>query len=106
MSEDKLLDDYLSEVGSLASIPAHERMTLLARARLGEANARKRYIECLLLETASIATSECPPGMRPLDAIQEANVILVRLVDDDQTPDPAAVLDDAVRGHLAALTGG
>lgn len=106
MNDAQLLEDYLTEVRSLPTVPVTERASLLALARGGDAVARRRAIESLLLEAATVATRDCPVGMRALDAIQEANVVVVRLVDDDQTPDPAAVLDDAVRGHFASLTDG
>jgi hypothetical protein len=104
VTDDQLLGEYLSEVRSLSSTSEAERANWLALARGGDATARKRYIESLLLEAATVATGECPPGMRPLDAIQEANVVLVDLVDDSQLPDPATALVEAVRRHLSSIT--
>jgi hypothetical protein len=106
VQDDQLLGEYLSEVRSLPIASAAERASGLALTRGGDAAARKRYIESLLLEAATVATDECPQGIRPLDAIQEANVVLVHLVDDSQVPDPANVLIDAVRHHLSSMTSG
>ena len=103
MNDARLLEEYLTEVRGLPTVPATERADLVERARGGDAEARKRAIESLLPEAATVATSECPVGMRVLDAIQEANVVVVRLVDDEQVPDPASALGDAVRRHLSAL---
>ena len=44
--------------------------------------------------------------MRPLDAVQEANPILLRLVDDESVDRPAAHLSDAIQAHFADLSGG
>jgi hypothetical protein len=91
VTDDQLLGEYLSEVRSLSSTSEAERANWLALARGGDATARKRYIESLLLEAAT-------------DAIQEANVVLVDLVDDSQLPDPATALVEAVRRHLSSIT--
>lgn len=41
--------------------------------------------------------------MRPLDAIQEANLVLLRLIDDASVDHPAARLTDALLAHFAEV---
>lgn len=104
MEEARLLEDYLSEIARLGVMSAGEDADLLLRqAREGDAVARSRFIDSLLPLTATVAMRECPPWMRPLDAIQEANVVLLTLVDDPDVTDPEQVLAAAVQSWLASM---
>jgi hypothetical protein len=76
---------------------------LLQEARAGDAVARSRFIDSLLQLTATVARRECPSWMRPMDAIQEANVVLLRLVDDPDVTDPEQVLAAAIQSWLVSL---
>jgi hypothetical protein len=42
--------------------------------------------------------------MRRLDAVQEANLVLMRLIDDPSIDHPAARLTDALVTHFAEVT--
>jgi hypothetical protein len=51
--------------------------------------------------TALLALRLAPDWMRPLDAIQEGNLVLLRLVDDASVGQPATRLSDAMLAHFA-----
>ena len=55
--------------------------------------------------TAKIAIENKPPRMRPIDAIQEGNLVLMRLIDDAQVASPLAELPLAVQRHFDELGG-
>lgn len=102
MEDDRLLDEYLSEVARLGVVSSSEdTAALLEQARDGDAEARSRFIDSLLPLTATVAVRERPAWMQPLDAIQEANVVLINLVDNPEVADPGQVLAGAVQTHLA-----
>lgn len=93
---------YLQEARKLPQIAEADERDLLARARAGDRAARKAVTESYLELAAMLALKHRPPGMREIDAIQEANVVLMRLI-DGSADRPAAELPDAVRRHLDGL---
>ena len=97
-SDDELLAAYLREVRELPVLGQGEEGDALARSRTraGDETARRRLIEGYLELTALLAIRLAPDGMRPLDAIQEANLVLIRLVDDTAVTRLAARLTDAI----------
>ena len=95
-SDEENLALYLSEVRKLPLLPPSEEREALKRAREGDEAARRRVIEGYLELTTLLALRLAPEGMRPLDAVQEANVVLMRLVDDASVDRPAARLTDAL----------
>lgn len=100
---DDYLDEYLAEVSALPVPDEGTEAALLSDARGGDDAAKKRVIEGLLLLTANAAKVAHPPGMSGLDAIQEANLVLVRIVEDPAVAKPRAVLAQAVTDHLGSL---
>lgn len=61
-------------------------------------------IEGYLELTALLALRLAPDWMRPLDAIQEGNIVLIRLVDDAAADHPAAHLTDAMLTHFVEVS--
>jgi hypothetical protein len=80
--DDQLLQQYLSDVRAVPDLGRETLGDLLARARDGEAEAEARVLEALLEVTAVLTQHLAPPTMRTLDAIQEANLVLMSLVRD------------------------
>lgn len=76
----------------------------LKRGREGDESARRRVMEGHLELTALLALRLTPNWMRPLDAVQEANLVLIRLIDDASVDHPAARLTDALLAHFADVT--
>src|SRR5438309_10068136 len=97
-SDDELLAAYLRDVRDLPVLGQGEEGDALARSRTrpGDQRARKRLIEGHLELTALLAIRLAPGRMRPLDAIQEANLVLIRLVDDPSVTRLAARPPDAL----------
>jgi DNA-directed RNA polymerase sigma subunit (sigma70/sigma32) len=103
-ADDEHLAEYLNEVGGLHRLSSDDEREELVRAREGDQVARRRVIEGNLEVTAHLALRLAPDWMRPLDAIQEANLVLVRLVDDGSSGRPADRLSDDLVRHFAEVT--
>jgi histidinol-phosphatase len=93
---------YLQEARKLPQIAETDEQDLLARARAGDRAARKAVAESYLELAAMLALKHRPPGMREIDAIQEANVALMRLIDGSGER-PAVELPEAVRRRMEKL---
>jgi DNA-directed RNA polymerase sigma subunit (sigma70/sigma32) len=102
-SENKHLADYLEKVRQIPLLTSGEERESLKRAREGDESARRRVIEGYLEVTALLALRLAPDWMRPLDAIQEGNIVLLRLVDDVSVAVPAARLSEALVAHFAEV---
>ena len=104
VDSDAALVDYLTQVKRYAGQVPARRRALLSQARAGHLDARQRYIDCLLHEAATISLRERPSWMPELDAVQEANLVLVRLVDNPEVADPQREIQAAVRAHFSSLS--
>lgn len=93
---------YLREARKLPAIPETEEKELLARARAGDRAARRTLVDSYLELAAMLALKFRPPGIRELDAIQEANIVLLRLIEGGGER-PAAELADAIRRRMEEL---
>ena len=102
-SDDDHLVNYLEKVRQIPLLASRDEAVTLKRAREGDESARKRVIEGYLEVTALLALRLAPDWMRPLDAIQEGNIVLVRLVDDATVAHPAARLSEALSAHFAEV---
>jgi DNA-directed RNA polymerase sigma subunit (sigma70/sigma32) len=102
-SEDELLATYLHEVRELPVLSPSEERDLLTRGRNGDEAARKRVIEGYLELIAVLAIRLAPDWMGSIDAIQEGNVVLTRLVDEMSVARPAVRLTDALLAHFEGL---
>jgi DNA-directed RNA polymerase sigma subunit (sigma70/sigma32) len=104
--EDQLLQQYLSDVRTIPDLDREPLADLLARARDGEAEAEARVLEALLEVTAVLTQHLAPPTMRTLDAIQESNLVLMRLVRDRDVQVPVLALPAALAVRFTELEGG
>ncbi|HEX3828241.1 MAG TPA: hypothetical protein VHV82_13325 [Sporichthyaceae bacterium] len=64
------------------------------------------YVGPLLEVVALVAVAAAPTGMPPMDAVAEANLIFLRLVEDPAVPDPLLTLGETLQTRLGELTGG
>ena len=102
-SDDEHLADYLEKVRQTPLLTSGEERESLKRAREGDESARKRVIEGYLEVTALLAIRLAADWMRLLDAIQEGNLVVLRLVDDASVAVPAARLGEALVAHFAEV---
>ena len=96
MAHDESFQEYLQSARSLTLVAPGDVDGLLARARAGDAESKRRLIEGHLELTAMLAWSLRPVWLAPIDAAQEANLILVRLIEDQTCPVPLAELIPAL----------
>jgi hypothetical protein len=73
-------------VRSLPVLSRDDAEEVLALARSGDEPAHRRVIEGYLELTAVLALRLAPPWLAWLDAVQEANLVLLQTVDDDSVP--------------------
>jgi hypothetical protein len=103
VDERQVLEEYLTAIRELQPARRLYDDELLKAARAGDQASRRVVIECLLEITALLAIRYAPERLRILDAIQEANVVLCRLVDDTSCPDPVLRLTPAIKERLDVL---
>jgi hypothetical protein len=96
-------DAFWTEAAALPTFDHPTRLALLARARDGEVSAKRQLVYALTARTVAAVFEGTPSWMRRVDAIQEAIVVLDRLIDDPDVPDPEVVLENRVAEHLRSL---
>ncbi|HEX2058201.1 MAG TPA: sigma-70 factor domain-containing protein [Actinomycetota bacterium] len=94
------VERYLSEVRTKPVLSSLEEADLAEQARAGDEEALLQWIDSYLFMTASIALRLCPPAMAPLEAIQEANAVLTRLLSDGGARSPIAELGRSIEEHF------
>ena len=95
-----LVDQYLEEVRSLATPLANEE-TLRSRARRGDKAATAELVRSYLSLAAELGLRLAPDRLTKLEAIQEANLVLMRVIADDESP--ALVLGPRIANHFAEM---
>ena len=94
------LSEYFKEIRALPRVSAINESELLAAWRRRDDEAAKsaldRAFRGYLDVTALLALHLAPPWMSPIEAIQEANLVLMRLVEDPAVPRPIALLTSAL----------
>jgi hypothetical protein len=85
------------------------RAGLLGQVRDADTDQARRellcgYVEPVLEVVALMAVAAAPQSMRPMDAVAEANVIFVGLVQDASVPDPLLALADSLQATLRRIT--
>lgn len=100
--KDWALDRYLIEIRNQSSIPKNET-DLLEAAREGDKKARLALVRSYLAITAELGLRLAPPSMAPLQAVEEANLVLLRLIGAG-VEKPAVELGPAIHKHLSGLT--
>jgi DNA-directed RNA polymerase sigma subunit (sigma70/sigma32) len=106
VDDSRALEDYMSAVRDLPPLRREREVELLKAARAGDKSSRQLAIEGLVEMTALLAIRYAPEGMRLIDAIQEANVVLNRFVDDPDCADPGLNLASGITAHFEALARG
>lgn len=97
----KLLEVYLADVRAIAPIDQEEERALLARARAGDTSASRTVVTALLAPAADVALPLAgPSGLRELEALAEANAVVLRLVEGDE-PLVSGRLEEAIREKLS-----
>lgn len=102
---DDPLELYLRELKSAPPLAPDEEETLLAKARNeGDRVAKKRVVTSYLARTAEIALRIRPGRLPPLDAIQEANLVLIRVIEDPFVRKPRRALERRIAEHFHDLS--
>lgn len=94
-------EQYIAEIRRQSLIPIDEHQ-LMGAAREGDAKARDQLIKSYLYIAALTGLRLARPSMNPLDAIQEANLVLLRLIDTG-VEKPAVELGPAIEKHFATF---
>lgn len=76
---------------------------MLQRTRSGDGEAEMELARGLLELTAVVTRHLAPPTMRTLDAIQEANVVLMALLQDRSVASPVHALPGALSRRFVDL---
>lgn len=105
VSENEALDHYLKDVRGLPDLDRAAIADLLHRAREGDDHAETELLQGLLELTAVMTQHLAPSTMRTLDAIQEANLVLMTLVKDRAVASPVHALPEALDQRFAELEG-
>ena len=96
-------DSYMAEIRGLPVADLAMEVRLLQPARDGDEHAMRELIEGHLLRAAELGVGLAPDWMSPLDAVQEANLVLMRLLSDASVPSPLQALPGAIRRHLRGI---
>ena len=94
-------EQYIAEIRRQSLIPIDERQ-LMNAARERDVKAKDELIKSYLYITALIALRLARPTMTPLDAIREANLVLLRLIDKG-VEKPAVELGPTIEKHFATF---
>jgi DNA-directed RNA polymerase sigma subunit (sigma70/sigma32) len=94
------VQEYLQDVRGRSKVLSDESV-LLARAREGDKPARQMLITSYLALAAEIALRLAPARLEQLEAIQEANLVLMRVVSAGESP--ALTLSGRIAEHFETL---
>jgi hypothetical protein len=105
--DEAALAEYLEAVRAMPRLRPIDEPDVLAAARVGEGEAAQtamdRAVEGYQYVTALLALHLAPAWINPLDAIAEACLVLMRLVQDPNVPRPVAALTPALVKRYAEL---
>jgi DNA-directed RNA polymerase sigma subunit (sigma70/sigma32) len=96
------LKAYLDEARAAESV-IQDEPAMLELARSGDVEAQQTLIRAYLYRAATTALRLAPEGMAGLDAIQEANVLLKKVVTKAPGPSVARDLEAAIRNRFGTL---
>lgn len=94
------LDVYLAEIETVPELSSAAEKSLIELARKGDRNAKKKLVEAHLRWAAILADLLKPDTVSPIDAIQEANLVLMRLIDREDVESIGSELGNAVKAHF------
>ena len=80
-----------------------DESSILAVARTGDELARRQVLQGNLELAAVLALRLAPPWLAWLDAMQEANLVLLQTVDDDSVAVPATCLASRILDYFNSL---
>ena len=80
-SDAELLGLYLAEVDLYAPLDDEQEERLARLAAGGDEEAKHDLVKSRLRSAADLALRTAPPSFPPLDAIQEANLVLIKVVE-------------------------
>jgi DNA-directed RNA polymerase sigma subunit (sigma70/sigma32) len=103
VDESGSIASYLAEVRRLPVLRREDEAMSLLSARSGDEEAHRRVIEGYLELTAILAVRLAPRWLGWLDAVQEANLVLLETVNDDSVAVPASCLADRLLEHFDSL---
>ena len=96
------LETYLDDIRAMPTVGEAEERALLERARAGDALAGRTVVMAFLARTADIALELAPQlGLEDIEALGEANLALMQLVDSEHETLSGA-LDDEIVATLQA----
>ena len=96
------LQDFLRDALGFPRLAPAKEERLLARVRQHQdQKASRRVIESYLARVSEIALRLRPDWLSAPDAIQEAIVVLRRLIEDPNVRYPAPLLEDEIKRHFA-----
>jgi hypothetical protein len=96
---DHILHKYINEVRDAECMLENE-LAMLESAQIGDKQAQKTLIQTYLYRTAEITLRLAPEGMDKLNALQEANIVLQRLVMQAPKPSMGHHLEMAIKNHF------
>ena len=102
MTDDDALATYLAEVSRFKPFELADEQRLARWAGEGDTESRDRLVQTYLERAARLARELAPPSMPTLDAIQEANIVLVRAIEEGLS---APALEPELRTRIAAALG-
>jgi len=97
---------YMKEVRRIPRLTRAEEVSLLAAARAGDKGTESQAIQGNLELAAVLALRLAPELLDAVEAVQEANLVLVRAVDDAQCVAPSIELAERIHLHFEHLGGG
>lgn len=100
--EDKYLEIYLRELGTLQSITDHEKKELYNKVIKNDALAKSKLIELYLPKVVEIAKSYENKGIALSDLIQEGNIGLMISLDQIQESADINLLENAINDGIVS----
>ena len=95
------LDEYLKYTDENSVVLTNED-ELVQLARSGDKKARRALVISYAHIAAELGIRLARPWMEPLEAIQEANFVLMKIVNEGRDQ-PAAALGPAIQEHFGSL---
>lgn len=95
--EGEVLDAYLVQARSALLRSRSRGEELLSSARAGDEASRKLLLEGYLDLTSSLAMALRPDGLTELEAVQEANLALLDVIDSEAPDIPGALPAEITR---------
>jgi hypothetical protein len=106
VDESPTVHRYITEVRRIPPLTRAEEVSLVAAARDGDEVAKSKAIQGNLELAAVLALRFAPAWLDAVKAIQEANLVLLRAVEDAGCVAPSIELAERIHLHFEQLGGG